>query len=96
MEIAAIIIGILFAIMVFIALYISEKKKGDFDTGIGIGFIVFFLFIVEVHLVANVTKDPTPTAMDVYQGKTTLEYRIIDSVKIDSVVVWKRDVDYED
>lgn len=27
--------------------------------------------------------------MDVYQGKTTLEYTIRDSVKIDSVVVFK-------
>ena len=31
----------------------------------------------------------TPTAMDVYQGKTTLEYTIRDGVKIDSVVVFK-------
>lgn len=27
--------------------------------------------------------------MDVYQGKTTLQYTIVDSVKVDSVVVWK-------
>lgn len=96
MEIAAIIVGIVFAVMVFITLYISDKKKGDFDTGIGIGFIVYVLFIVEVALVANVIKDPQPTAMDVYQGKTTIEYTIRDSVKIDSVVVWKGDVDNED
>ena len=30
-----------------------------------------------------------PSAMDVYQGKTTLQYTIIDDVKIDSVVVFK-------
>ena len=30
-----------------------------------------------------------PSAMDVYQGKTTLQYTIIDGVKIDSVVVFK-------
>lgn len=29
------------------------------------------------------------TPMDVYQGKTTLEYTIIDGVKVDSTVVWK-------
>ena len=27
--------------------------------------------------------------MDVYQGKTTLEYTIVDGVKVDSVVVFK-------
>lgn len=33
----------------------------------------------------------TPTAMDVYQNKTTLKYTIIDDVKTDSVVVWKKE-----
>lgn len=32
-----------------------------------------------------------PTAMDVYQNKTTLKYTIIDGVKTDSVVVWKKE-----
>ena len=27
--------------------------------------------------------------MDVYQGKTTLEYTIVDGVKVDSIVVFK-------
>ena len=31
----------------------------------------------------------TPTAMDVYQGKTTLEYKVVDDVKADSVVIFK-------
>ena len=31
-----------------------------------------------------------PTAMDVYQGKTTLQYTIVDGAKIDSVVVFKK------
>ena len=30
-----------------------------------------------------------PSAMDVYQGKTTLQYTIVDGVKVDSVVVFK-------
>lgn len=29
------------------------------------------------------------TPMDVYQGKTTLEYTIVDGVKVDSCVIWK-------
>ena len=33
----------------------------------------------------------TPTAMDVYKGKTTLEYTVVDGVKVDSTVVWKEE-----
>lgn len=36
-----------------------------------------------------ITKEMTP--MDVYQGKTTLEYKVVDGVKVDSTVVWKDD-----
>ena len=31
-----------------------------------------------------------PTAMDVYQGKTTLQYTVINGEKVDSVVVFKK------
>lgn len=30
------------------------------------------------------------TPMDVYQGKTTLEYTVVDGVKVDSCVVFKK------
>ena len=35
------------------------------------------------------TKNPYPTALDVYRGKTTLEITYRDSVAIDSTVVYK-------
>lgn len=35
-------------------------------------------------------KREFPTAMDVYKGKTTLQYTIVDGVKIDSIVVFKK------
>ena len=35
------------------------------------------------------TKNPHPTALDVYRGKTTLEITYRDSVAIDSTVVYK-------
>ena len=31
-----------------------------------------------------------PSAMDVYQGKTTLQYTIVDGEKVDSVVIFKK------
>lgn len=35
--------------------------------------------------------EPSPTALDVYNGKTTLEITYRDSVAVDSVVVWKEE-----
>ena len=35
-------------------------------------------------------NDNYPSAMDVYQGKTTLQYTIVDGEKVDSVVVFKK------
>ena len=32
----------------------------------------------------------TPSALDVYQNKTTLEYKIVDSVVVDSIVVFNK------
>lgn len=37
------------------------------------------------------TIKPKPTALDVYQGKTTLEYTIRDGEIMDSVVVFKKE-----
>lgn len=35
------------------------------------------------------TEYNSPKAIEVYQGKTTLKYEIIDGVKIDSIVIYK-------
>lgn len=45
--------------------------------------VLIFISILEA-------KRPTPTALDVYRGKTTLEITYRDSVAIDSVVVYKK------
>ena len=34
-------------------------------------------------------SDNCMTPMDVYQGKITIEYKVVDGVKVDSTVVWK-------
>ena len=50
--------------------------------------------IILTSLISSYGNRNTPTAMDVYQGKTTLEYKVVDGVKVDSVVIFKND-DYE-
>lgn len=91
MIIAAIIIGIILLTNLFLAFYISDKNIGEFDGGVTLGIIISILFFIEVGIVSNIISEPTPTTMDVYQGKTTLEYKVVDDVKVDSVVVFKND-----
>ena len=47
--------------------------------------------MLEVGLLSDINEDPQPTAMDVYQGKTTLEYKVVDNIKVDSIVILKND-----
>ena len=58
-----------------------------FSNGAIIGFVVgMFLSIILCIIFPPVHK---PSAMDVYQGKTTLEITFKDGVPMDSVVVFK-------
>lgn len=49
------------------------------------------LGIAAILIYIGITISNTPEAMDVYQGKTTLEYTVVDGEKVDSVVVWKQE-----
>lgn len=91
MIIAAIIVGILLVFFIILSMYTSDKKKSNYDTGVVIGFIICGLFVLEVGLLSDINEDPQPTAMDVYQGKTTLEYKVVDNIKVDSIVILKND-----
>ena len=48
--------------------------------------LVLYPFLVLLLLISYMKK---PTAIDVYEGKTTLEITYRDKVPIDSIVVWK-------
>lgn len=47
--------------------------------------------IAAILIYIGITISNTPEAMDVYQGKTSLKYTIVDGEKVDSVVVWKQE-----
>ena len=83
-------VGVMMVLMVFIGTVISSKRVSDFDGGVAFGIIFSIMFVAEVSLVANEIEEPKPTAMDVYQGKTTIEYKVVDGEKTDSVVVFKK------
>lgn len=72
--------------LIILVLGIALRISGEFPildiiiSGIG---IIFILAYVE-------SSEVTPTAMDVYRGKTTLEITYRDSVAVDSMVVFKK------
>lgn len=84
-----VVLGILILVILFIMFAIDSSGKAKFDLGVFFGTILSILLAGEIVLLSSILEDPKPTAMDVYQGKTTLEYTIRDNVKIDSIVVFK-------
>ena len=89
MIIGAVIVGILICILIILSFHISNNSTEDFDIGVIIGYFMTILIFIEIYFLSNIIGKPTPSAIDVYQGKTTIEYTIRDGVKVDSVVVFK-------
>lgn len=65
----------------------SEEETYRF--GMFCGLSIAALFAIEIMCICGIVSKSRPKAMDVYQGKTTIEYIIRDGVKVDSVVVFK-------
>lgn len=84
----AIIIGIIFIFLIIQC--IQWNYDGEtYGFGVFCGWLTGALCILEIILIFESISKGNPTAMDVYQGKTTIEYTVRDGVKTDSVVVWK-------
>ena len=87
----AIFLFIFSAFLVFL-LYVIQKVNNSEDIipadvlGAGI-----FMFVAGGISILDDIYTPSITPMDVYQGKTTLKYEVIDGVKVDSTVVWKEE-----
>ena len=62
----------------------------DYDSkAFGIPISLFIIIVFVLIFVQTLIQIHTPTAMDVYQGKTTLEITYKDGIPVDSTVVWK-------
>ena len=91
----SVIIGLVIIFLIILCIQ-WNNDEGTYVFGIWCGWLIGVLFILEIICISESTSEPCPNAMDVYQGKTTLEYTIRDGEVIDSIVVWKRDIDNED
>ena len=91
MIIGAIIVGILILALMILGEHISERCGGDFEFGAIIGAVITILVVMEICLLHEIIEKSKPSALDVYQDKTTLEITYKDGVPVDSIVVWKGD-----
>lgn len=82
-AIVMLVIGILGYLSI---LYFAKDEDDRYLIIVG-GWVKLAIIAAIAFLIES--KYPTPTALDVYRGKTTLEITYRDSVTIDSTVVYK-------
>lgn len=83
LSIIMLVIGILGYLSI---LYFAKDEDDRYLIIVG-GWVKLAIIAAIALLIES--KYPTPTALDVYRGKTTLEITYRDSVAIDSTVVYK-------
>lgn len=83
------VIGVILPCFIIQCVQWSKEKEETYGFGTFCGGFIVVLIILEMICVCEIVSEPQPSAMDVYQGKTTIEYTIRNGVKVDSVVVFK-------
>lgn len=88
----AIILFIGAAFLMYVLYIIKKNPNSDetFPVAI-IGAVIFTCVVGGISLLEEI-YNPSMKPMDVYQGKTTLKYEVIDGVKVDSIVIWKEEI----
>lgn len=88
MEVLSVVAGLALIILISECIHFNSEEE-TYGFGMFCGFTIAALFAIEIICICGIASKSRPKAMDVYQGKTTLEYTIKDGVKVDSVVVFK-------
>ena len=95
MIIGAIIAGVLILALIILIGYIRDRCCGSFEDGLFIASLIIILIIIEVCLLNNIKEKLTPSALDVYRGNTELEITSVNGTPIDTVVVFKKENNYD-
>jgi hypothetical protein len=90
MIILAFITGITIISLIILCLQWGKEEGEAYKFGMYCGLTMAALFVLEIICINESISRSHPKAINVYQGKTTLEYTIRDGVKIDSIVVFKK------
>lgn len=68
-------------LIIFLIVVVTGKDKT---------FICAFGALICIYAMTSIAdRNYKPTAKDVIEGKTTMEYKIIDGVKVDSTLIFK-------
>ena len=86
MELAIIFVLTIIVLIFLFMLIIVDIKSEELLAKILFCTLSLYPFLVLFLLISYITE---PRAIDVYEGKTTLEITYKDKVPIDSTVVWK-------
>lgn len=73
----------------YVIFFIWNVSTNDKDSRANSAFLLTISALIFFALFTSYENRNIPMAMDVYQGKTTLEITYKDSVQIDSIVVFK-------
>ena len=95
MIIVEIIVGIIILASLILVGILSEKYDDSFDAGVFMGIIIAILMFIEICLISNIIEKQKPSALDVYRGNTELEITSVNGTPIDTVVVFKKNNNYE-
>ena len=79
-DIVLILVCVIYQI-IFLCVTVTEKDKTSISA---LGALICVYAMISIA-----DRNHKPTAMDVIEGKTTMEYKIIDGVKVDSTLIFK-------
>lgn len=88
-EIIAILILLLVLLLVLV--FVWNVFSNDSDNKATSCVCAIVVSVILTRLIIDYSSKDNPTALDVYQGKTTLEVTYRDSIPVDSVVVFKEE-----
>lgn len=80
-DLVLILVCIIYLI-IFLIITVTEKDKITFISAFGAAICAYAMISIAY-------RNHKPTAMDVIEGKTVMEYKIIDGVKVDSTLIFK-------
>jgi hypothetical protein len=88
--VAAVLVGLILIGLIFMANYISDSKRGDFDMGVFLGIVISVVCVIEIAIVSDILAGQIPTALDVYRGNTELMITSVNGIPTDTTVVFKQ------
>lgn len=83
--------GIFASFLLLLLCFIWNVLSKDYDNKVTSCVSTIMCSVIVTIVLIDYNSKDNPTALDVYEGKTTLEITYKDSIPIDSIVVFKEE-----